>query len=167
LTLFHSVRPLNSDIDASSQFGIDGEVNINSVITDFQNSLNPISPKFIVAEEALQGSCFDRRNSRQGSFVYGGAGGLPVSPSSAIDEESSLSSQLPEVQPNSQTSSSSDLGGEDNSTAAETVIYSAQTAQKWQVGEPIIEPTNLIKTADGRLLWVRKQVDNASSLICE
>jgi len=160
-------RSLDSDIDASSQLGIDGEVNINSVITDFQNVLNPISPKFIVVEEALQGSCFARRNSRQGSFVYGGGGGLPVSPSSAIDEESSLSSQLPEVQPNSQTSGSSDLGGENNSAAGETVIYSAQTAQKWQVGEPIIEPTNLIKTADGRLLWVRKQVDNASSLICQ
>jgi hypothetical protein len=71
------------------------------------------------------------------------------------------------VQPNSQTSRSSDLGGEDNSAAAETVIYSAQTPQKWQVGEPIIEPTNLIKTADGRLLWVRKQMDDALSLICQ
>ncbi|NJL50974.1 MAG: hypothetical protein HC930_00090 [Hydrococcus sp. SU_1_0] len=110
---------------------------------------------------------FARRNSQQGSFVYGGAGGLPVSPSSAIDEESSLSSQLPEVKPNSQTSRSSDLGGEDNSAAAETVVQSTPTAQKWQVGEPIIEPTNLIKTADGRLLWVRKQVNNASSLICQ
>jgi filamentous hemagglutinin family protein len=150
---------------ASSELGIDGEVNINTTI-DF-SSFEPISPEFLVAEEALQGSCFARRNSRQGSFVYGGAGGLPVSPSSAIDEESSLSSQLPEVQPNSQTSRSSDLGGEDNSAAAETVIYSAQTPQKWQVGEPIIEPTNLIKTADGRLLWVRKQMDDALSLICQ
>jgi filamentous hemagglutinin family protein len=160
-------RSLDSDIDASSELGIDGEVNIKSAITDFQNVLNPISPEFIVAEEALQGSCFARRNSRQGSFVYGGAGGLPVSPSSAIDEESSLSSQLPEVQPNSQTSGSSDLGSEDGFAAAETVVYPAQTAQKWKVGEPIIEPTNLIKTADGRLLWVRKQVDDASSLICQ
>jgi filamentous hemagglutinin family protein len=160
-------RSLDSDIDASSQLGIDGEVNINSVMTDFQNVFNPISPKFIVAEEALQGSCFARRNPQQGSFVYGGAGGLPVSPSSAIDEESSLSSQLPEVQPNSQTSGSSELSGEDNSAAGETVIYSAQIAQKWQVGEPIIEPTNLIKTADGRLLWVRKGKDDISSQICQ
>jgi filamentous hemagglutinin family protein len=155
----------DSDITASSELGIDGEVNINTTI-DF-SSFEPISPEFILAAEALQGSCFAHRNSRQGSFVYGGAGGLPVSPSSAIDEESSLSSQLPEVQSNSQTSRFSDLGAEDNSAAGETVIYPAQTAQKWQVGEPIIEPTNLIKTADGRLLWVRKQVDNASSLICQ
>ena len=149
---------------ASSELGIDGGVNINTTI-DF-SSFEPIKPEFIVAEEALQGSCFARRNSRQGSFVYGGAGGLPVSPSSAIDEESSLSSQLPEVQPNSQTRSS-DLGGEDNSSVAETVIYPAKTAQKWQVGDPIIEPTDLIKTPDGRLLLVRKQADNASSLICQ
>jgi filamentous hemagglutinin family protein len=162
LFLFDSPENIFS---ASSELGIDGEVNINTTI-DF-SSFEPISPEFIVAEEALQGSCFARRNSRQGSFVYGGAGGLPVSPSSAIDEESSLSSQLPEVQLNSQTSGSSDLGGEDSSAAAETVVYPAQTAQKWQVGEPIIEPTNLIKTADGRLLWVRKQVDDASSLICQ
>lgn len=151
---------------ASSELGIDGRVNINTT-NNFQNSFESISPEFIVAEEALQGSCLTRRNSQQGSFVYGGTGGLPASPDSAIDEEPSLSSQLPEVQPDLETSGSSDSGAEDNSSSAETIIYPAQTANQWQVGDPIIEPTNLIKTADGRLLWVRKQADNASSLICQ
>ncbi|MDJ0690761.1 MAG: filamentous hemagglutinin N-terminal domain-containing protein [Xenococcaceae cyanobacterium MO_188.B32] len=162
--LFLSDSPENI-FTASSELGIDGEVNINTTI-DFQNSFDSISPEFILAEEALISSCFTRGNSKQGSFVYKGTGGLPVSPSSAIDEEQSLSSQLPEVQPNSPTSHVP-ADSDDISSSAETIIYPAQTAQKWQVGEPIIEPTNLIKTADGRLLWVRKQVSNASSLICQ
>jgi filamentous hemagglutinin family protein len=156
----------DSNIDVNSQFGIDGEININSsVIFDFQNSLNPpISPKFIVVEEAIQGSCLARRNQQQGSFVYAGTGGLPENPSSATDEEESLSVRLPEPKP---TSNASEADSEEVSSAAETVIYPAQTALNWQIGDPIIEPTNLIKTADGRLLWVRKGVDDISSQICQ
>ncbi len=159
-------RSANSQIEASSQLGIDGTVNINTEI-DSQKSFEPINPQFLVAEEALIGSCFARRNAREGSFVYGGGGGLPVSPSSGIDEEPSLSSQLPEVQPNSPTSHVPDTDKSDLSEEEETIIYPPQIAHPWQVGEPIVEPTNLIKTADGRLLWVRKQVDNADSLICQ
>ena len=160
-----SITPFN-DITASSELGISGEVNINTTI-DFSNSFEPISPQFVVAEEALQGSCFVRRNSQQGSFVYRGVGGLPVSPSSAIDEEKSLSSQLPAVQINSTTHHSPDESWRDSSLPEEITIYPAQTTLNWQVGEPIIEPTNLIETADGRLLWVRKQVDDSSSSICQ
>jgi filamentous hemagglutinin family protein len=160
-------RSLDSDIDASSQLGIDGEVNINSITTDFQNSMNPISPKFIVTEQAIAGSCLARRNEQQGSFVYAGKGGLPENPSSAIDEEESLSVRLPKPKPSSPTSGASEANSEEVSPSAETVIYPAQTARKWQIGDPIIEPTNLIKTADGRLLWVRKGVDDVSSQICQ
>ncbi|NJL50975.1 MAG: filamentous hemagglutinin [Hydrococcus sp. SU_1_0] len=52
LFLFDSPENIFS---ASSELGIDGEVNINTTI-DFY-SFEPISPEFIVAEEALQGSC--------------------------------------------------------------------------------------------------------------
>jgi filamentous hemagglutinin family protein len=157
----------DSNIDASSEFGIDGEVNINSVITDFQNSLNPINPKFIVTEQAIAGSCLVRRNQQQGSFVYAGTGGLPENPSSATDEEESLSVRLLEQTPTSTTSRALEADSENVSSSAETVIYPAQTALNWQIGDPIFEPTNLIKTADGRLLWVRKGVDDVSSQICQ
>jgi filamentous hemagglutinin family protein len=161
------LRSLDSDVDASSEFGIDGEVNINSATTDFQNSLNPISPKFIVTEQAIAGSCLARRNQQQGSFVYAGTGGLPENPSSATDEEESLSVRLLEKKITSPASGKLEADSEEVSSSAETIIYPAQTARKWQIGDPIIEPTNLIRTADGRLFWVRKGVDNVSSQICQ
>ena len=148
-----------NDIDASSELGIDGSVNVNTTV-DFLNSFELAIPKFVVAEKALQGSCFARRNSQQGSFVYSGTGGLPASPDLSIDEEPSLSSGLPETRPNSQTSNSSDAD------SAETTSHSAPVPQKWQVGDPIVEPTNLVKTADGRSLWVNQKASR-DSLICQ
>jgi hypothetical protein len=120
-----------------------------------------------VTEQAIAGSCLARRNQQQGSFVYAGTGGLPENPSSATDEEESLSVRLPEPKPNSPRSGASEANSEDVSSSAETVIYPAQTAPNWQIGDPIIEPTNLIKTADGRLLWVRDGIDDISSQICQ
>ena len=158
----------DSDINASSQFGIDGEISINSAITDFQNSLDPISPKFIVTEQALAGSCLARRNEQQGSFVYAGTGGLPVNPASATDEEESLSVQLPEKKATSRRSQAPNKNFAAVSSVVKTVIYPAQTTPNWQIGSPIIEPTNLIRSADGRLLWVREGVDDIDifSQIC-
>ena len=148
-----------NDIDASSDLGIDGSVNVNTT-NDFLNSFELIIPEFVVAEKALQGSCFARRNSQQGSFVYGGTGGLPANPDSAVDEEPSLSSRLPEVRSNPQVSNPSDVN------SADAVIRSASTARKWQVGDPIVEPTNLVKTADGRSLWVNQKASRNSS-VCQ
>ena len=148
-----------NDIDASSDLGIDGSVNVNTT-NDFLNSFELIIPEFIVAEKALQGSCFARRNSQQGSFVYGGTGGLPANPDSAVDEEPSLSSRLPDIRSNPQVLNPSDVN------SADAAIRSAPTAQKWQIGDPIVEPTNLVKTADGRSLWVNQKASRNSS-VCQ
>ena len=148
-----------NDIDASSDLGIDGSVNVNTT-NDFLNSFELIIPEFVVAEKALQGSCFARRNSQQGSFVYGGTGGLPANPDSAVDEEPSLSSRLPDIRSNPQVSNPSDVN------FADAVIRSAPTTQKWQIGDPIVEPTNLVKTADGRSLWVNQEASR-NSLVCQ
>ena len=148
-----------NDIDASSELGVDGTVYLNTN-DDFLNSFELIIPEFVVAEKALQGSCFARRNSQQGSFVYGGTGGLPVSPDSAIDEEVNFSYRLLKGKPNRNSSSSSDID------SAETTIETAAAVPKWQIGDPIVEPTNLVKTADGRMLWVNKQASR-DSLVCQ
>ena len=156
-----SSTPPNStnDIDASSELGVDGTVNLNTN-NDFLNSFELIIPDFDVAKKALQGSCFASRNSQQGSFVYSGTGGLPASPDLAIDEEPSLSSGLPEIRPNLQTSDPSDVN------SARTISHSARADRKWQIGDPIVEPTDLVKTADGRLLWVNK-LASRDSLFCQ
>ena len=149
-----SSTPENStnDIDASSELGVDGTVNLNTNY-EFLNSFELIEPEFAVAKKALAGSCFARRNSRQGSFVYGGTGGLPVSPDSPMEEEASMSSRLSRVKPNLPSPNPLE-------------VNSTPTPQKWQIGDPIVEPTHLIKTADGRLLWVNKQASR-DSLACK
>ena len=149
-----SFLPPNSknDIDASSELGVDGTVNLNTN-NDFSNSFELIIPDFAVAQKALQGSCFARRNSQQGSFVYGGTGGLPVSPDLMIEEEESFSSRLSRVEPNLPSPN-----------PLETT--SPPTREKWQIGDPIVEPTHLVKTKDGRLLWVNK-LASRDSLFCQ
>ena len=146
--------PINStnDIDASSELGVDGTVNLNTN-NDFLNSFELIIPDFAVAKQALQGSCFARRNSQQGSFVYGGTGGLPVSPDSMIEEEESFSSRLSRVEPSLPSPNPLETS-------------SPPTQEKWQIGDPIVEPTHLVKTKDGRLLWVNK-IASRDSLFCQ
>ena len=151
-----SSTPINStnDIDASSELGVDGTVNLNTN-NDFLNSFELIIPDFAVAKQALQGSCFARRNSQQGSFVYGGTGGLPVSPDSMIEEEESTSSRLSRVEP-----------GLPQPNPLETKPdYMYPEDYEWQPGDPIIEPTDLVKTKDGRLLWVNRHVSK-DDLVC-
>ena len=139
--------PIDEILSASSELGIDGTVEIEAN-QDFEGSFDLITPDFEIAEKALQGSCFTSRNSQQGSFVYGGTGGLPVSPDSMVEEEESTSSRLSQVKP-----------GLPQPNPLETKPdYMYPEDYEWQPGDPIIEPTDLVKTKDGRLLWVNKEV---------
>ena len=147
--------PIDEIFSASSELGIDGTIEIEAN-QDFEGSFDLITPDFEVAEKALQGSCFTSRNSQQDSFVYGGTGGLPVSPDSMIEEEESASSRLSQVKP-----------GLPQPNPLETKPdYMYPEDYEWQPGDPIIEPTDLIKTKDGRLLWVNRHVSK-DDLVCQ
>ena len=146
--------PIDEIFSASSELGIDGTVEIEAN-QDFEGSFDLITPDFEIAEKALQGSCFTSRNSQQGSFVYGGTGGLPVSPDSMVEEEESTSSRLSQVKP-----------GLPQPNPLETKPdYMYPEDYEWQPGDPIIEPTDLVKTKDGRLLWVNRHVSK-DDLVC-
>ena len=90
--------PVEDIFTASSELGIDGTVEIETN-SNFEGSFDPVVPDFAVAEKALEGSCFEQRNARQGKFVYGGTGGLPVSPDNMVPEERSYSTRLRQVEP--------------------------------------------------------------------
>ena len=90
--------PVEDIFTASSELGIDGTVEIETD-GNFEGSFDLVKPDFAVAEKALEGSCFEQRNARQGKFVYGGTGGLPVSPDNMVPEERSYSTRLRQVEP--------------------------------------------------------------------
>ena len=138
--------PIDEIFSASSELGIDGTIEIEAN-QDFESSFDLVTPDFAVAEKALENSCFKDRNQEKGSFVYGGTGGLPVSPDSTIEEEESASSRLSQVEP-----------GLPQGSIPED--------KEWQIGDPIVEPTHLVKTADGRMLWINKEVDS-NSVVCK
>ncbi|ELS02279.1 filamentous hemagglutinin family N-terminal domain [Xenococcus sp. PCC 7305] len=106
-------RPLNeitNDINASSEFGLDGTISIftpdiNSIQTDIQLPNNPIESGQTVAQ-ACQNS---RTSDKSGGLTIKGKGGIPTQPIEPFDSEtllvdelittSQLQAQYPEIKP--------------------------------------------------------------------
>lgn len=61
---------------ASSELGIDGEIQINTPDINFQKELEQSELEILTAEQAIASSCLARSN-QQASFTVGGNGGLP------------------------------------------------------------------------------------------
>ena len=113
---------------ASSEFGIEGTVNINATEEDIDKDIIPINYPFLSVEEVLAKSCLThqgRGNTTRLNVL--GKGGLPISPFSSIDE-----------------------GEETTSTRA--IIYSL--SENWQPRDPIIEVNQIVETPDGQILGV-------------
>jgi filamentous hemagglutinin family protein len=66
---------------ASSELGIDGEIQINTPDINFQKELEQSELEILTAEQAIANSCLARSN-QQVSFTVGANGGLPKSSSS-------------------------------------------------------------------------------------
>jgi filamentous hemagglutinin family protein len=71
-----------SDINASSDSGIDGTVAISNPNVDPQNSLVELPSSLVDSADELTAGC----GAGQGQFVASGRGGLPISPASAVNE---------------------------------------------------------------------------------
>lgn len=69
-----------SDITASSRFGLNGVVNINTPDVDPSRGTVELPAGLVDANALIANSCIARRGSRQGRFVVTGHGGLPVRP---------------------------------------------------------------------------------------
>jgi large exoprotein involved in heme utilization and adhesion len=139
----------DSKITASSQLGIDGNVQINTPETNLQSALEQINTQVISPEEIIAGSCLERRNEKRGSFVYAGMEGLPVTPQSSFSLEEPLTeiqgqpnaSDVPEP---SKMPPSSELAGGSFSPFS----------YKWKPGEPILEGGKIVRTREGKTLFV-------------
>jgi filamentous hemagglutinin family protein len=97
-----------SDITASSQFGIDGVVNLNTPDFDPSRGTTELPEGFIETNDLIARSCV-APNSRQGSFVETGSGGIPTQPNdlassdfptyALVPDESVVSNQSTSEQP--------------------------------------------------------------------
>jgi hypothetical protein len=74
-----------SIVDASSQLGIDGTVDIQAPISSISGTLAPLQGNFLSAETLLRDRCAARiRGEKYSSFIASGRDGLPVRPGSVL-----------------------------------------------------------------------------------
>ncbi len=74
-----------SIVDASSEKGIDGTVEVRAPITDVTRKLKPLPKSFKSPAELLLESCIARlRGGEYSSFIVGGRDGLPLEPGSLL-----------------------------------------------------------------------------------
>jgi large exoprotein involved in heme utilization and adhesion len=125
-----SQRTERSDITASSELGVAGEIALiapdNSTIVNSLSELpqNPIDTNALIAN-----SCIARTQKQEGTFTITGSGGLPYRPG---DTSISLYStgDVRGVLPNTSTS--------------------------WKQGDPIVEPTGVYRLNNGKLVMSRE-----------
>ena len=153
----------DSLISASSELGIDGTVELDTQEAIQRFAFQPFK-QFLPAEDLIAQSCLARTGQPRGTFVYGGTGGLPVTPDSGIDPGGSAiqipapAQEIPTTSPEEAPAPSQKAADSsrtvaipaDSSDSGRVVIRSSQ----WKLGDPIVEPTARIRTADGRILLV-------------
>jgi filamentous hemagglutinin family protein len=118
-------RPTNrSDITASSQFGINGVVTINTPDVDPSRGLVPLPTNLVDPSNRIAQACNPRRETS--SFIATGRGGIPASPTETLTGEEALANWI--TLPNSGQQSNSRNSSFINSPKNEIV-----EAQGWVV----------------------------------
>ncbi|MEH2463013.1 two-partner secretion domain-containing protein [Nostoc sp.] len=74
----------NSDITASSELGVSGEVTINSPDTDPSRGLIQLPSNLVDASQQIAQGCTPRGRQNASSFIATGRGGLPQSPNEPL-----------------------------------------------------------------------------------
>ena len=142
-------RPLNNstnDINASSEFSLDGIVEINTPDINLQRELEQSEINFLTAEQAIANSCL-ARSSGQASFTVGGNGGVPKNPSSNYSD------------------TNFSLTGVASLPTAIEQSSSIQTNIK-QDNQSMIPAEKMVETEDGRILLVAAS-QKVESFFCQ
>ena len=104
-----------------------------------ENTLTFLPENQIDTTTLLSNSCMFRSREQPGSFIITGSGGLPTAPGSATI--SPFATSTVRTIPTYGSSSSS-----------------TQPDRPWQIGDPIVEPQQVYRLADGRLVLSRECV---------
>ncbi len=78
------------NISASSEFGLSGNVTINTLEVDPTKGLVELPTNLVDPSEQIDKACTPGSPQRQSSFVVTGRGGLPLSPTEPLQDTSSL-----------------------------------------------------------------------------
>jgi filamentous hemagglutinin family protein len=131
-TEFRPQETNESDITASSRFGVSGIVNINSPDdSTIRNNLDELPEDAINTNALIANSCIARRNQQNGSFFVTGSGGLPARPSDAPLPSYSTG----DVQP----------------VPTQELTKLPTQKRRWQIGDPVIEPSGVYELPNGKL----------------
>jgi hypothetical protein len=74
----------DSDIDASSEFGVSGTVNVNAPDTNLSGSLAPLSDRYLEEVRLRRERCAELGAEDAGSFVLGTGAGVPEIPDAPL-----------------------------------------------------------------------------------
>lgn len=130
----------HSDITATSQFGVQGAVTINTPNLDPSSNLVQLSTTFLEATTALDQRCDSR--GRANSFVISGRGGLPPTPQEVMNAPAGWQDEP----------SSRRLDPQNPVVGAEPTI--AEVVTSAALPEPLLEATHWVTEADGSIRLV-------------
>ena len=136
-----------SDITASSDFGINGTVNVTNLASEPKPN-SSVLPTLIDTSDQIAQTCSTK--ARSNTFVVTGKGGLPPDPSEALNA----------TQPWQRTGLL---------RTAETSITKSATSPKSQINTsptPLVEATHLVEGADGRVSLVAGVPVRSTTLNC-
>ena len=146
-----------SDITASSEFGIDGTVNINSPESNTEEDAVVVFKNYIpqTERELISGTCLDPNRKNGGKLVYVGRGGVPENPYNFFDDEEIVAIEgVAKDKRNSEA-----IASQTNSDSSKP--------QVWSKGDPIINANTVKVGADGQTYLVAEtQLEDARSQIC-
>jgi large exoprotein involved in heme utilization and adhesion len=99
----HRQSPLTNDIDASSQFGLNGNIDINQLNTDPSRGLTelPNVPTDVTNQIAAACPTTVEEADRLGSFIVSGRGGLPPNPTELLGDDNILTEWVTSSEPGS------------------------------------------------------------------
>lgn len=80
----------DSLISASSEFGLDGTVEIDILNQGYQQTIEAGNYDFIAISKLINNRCFASQLPQQSSFTYIGRGGTPINPDTRIDQDYNL-----------------------------------------------------------------------------
>ncbi|MBW4519763.1 MAG: filamentous hemagglutinin N-terminal domain-containing protein [Scytolyngbya sp. HA4215-MV1] len=143
-----------SDITASSTFGLNGTVIINTPDVDVQSSVTKLSGDFAGSDRVVAGSCLARTTASSGSFTVTGAGGLARTPE---DPKVAGRYNVAKIRPLS------------DRPAATTLLPVPTPA--WRIGDPVREAQGIAITTEGQALLATapqlRKLASAGELICQ
>ena len=156
-----------SDITASSEFGIDGTVNINSPESNTEEDAVVVFKNYIpqTERELISGTCLDPNRKNGGKLVYVGRGGVPENPYNFFDDEEIVA--IEGVAKDKPANVGSQQGSKAQTKLTSKTNSGNSKPQVWSQGDPIVNANAVQVGADGQTYLVAEtQLEDVQSQIC-